>query len=125
MIITSKYFSKCPVCNENILKGAQVSWNPGEKAIHVHCQQLSIEEITKIAKEENKNKELTYITSHDGLHYFKGVFKKGKVIDVIYTEGGQKIFREDYETVINGVLHLYMGVKKYEFLSEEEVAAKF
>lgn len=38
MIITAKYASRCPSCGMGIHAGAQVEWQSGRKATHLHCK---------------------------------------------------------------------------------------
>jgi hypothetical protein len=40
MTITAKFQSTCPVCQEAIRKGEQVSWSKGQKAQHLGCTPL-------------------------------------------------------------------------------------
>ena len=39
MTITAKFASTCQACNLPITVGQRVTWNPGQKASHVNCEQ--------------------------------------------------------------------------------------
>lgn len=37
MIITAKFASACPCCNNRITAGSKVEWSRGSKAMHLGC----------------------------------------------------------------------------------------
>lgn len=51
MVITAKFASVCPSCNNRIAVGSKVEWTKGEKAKHVSCPQTSSAPVAKTERQ--------------------------------------------------------------------------
>jgi hypothetical protein len=94
MIIKAKYFSVCPCCNKNIMVGADVKWEKGQKAIHVECDTKTVEQIINIFKETHKSGSIEFIKETNGIYDFKWIRKDGKEKLVQYYSNGERYHKD-------------------------------